>query len=114
MKFKKDKLESLKEKHDNALLIVSSTESKMINIICQDYKDEDYREQLINEAELSGFSRQKLTNIKNTFQDFNEDNIDFNVVSDIMDAQKFIKEIKKESFFSKIANIIPEDKIGNS
>lgn len=112
MKIKKDKLERLKETHDKALTKVTNTEVEMINEICKNYNDQDYRDSFIKDAENTGFSREKLKNIKKAFHDFNEDDIDYNVVEDIMDARQHIMENKKESFFSKIANIIPEDKNG--
>lgn len=102
----KDKFEKLKEEHDKHTRIAGDLETTIINSVFKEYINKEERDNLIKQAKTYSFSEQKLKNIEDAFNNFNEDTINYNIASDIIDARKHIKEHSKESFFSTISNIV--------
>jgi hypothetical protein len=109
--FKRDKLNTLKEEHDNALNIAANKEQEIINTVIDKYIDEEERQQLVSDAKRFGYSSKTLSRIESVFSNFNQDTLTYNVAEDIIDARNHVRDHKKESFLSKISNVIPEDEI---
>ena len=105
----RNKVTVLRNKHDKATDTVILTENEIIHVVFVEYLDEEARQELLDDAKAFCYSREKICNIESAFNDYNKDSITFNVALDVIDAKKHIKEHKRESFFSKIANIIPDD-----
>lgn len=110
------KLNTLKNKyikHKNAEKIAKEKseeiENKMINETLIQFQDQKDREKLINNAKKYYFSAEKVKRIEAVFSEFNQDVMNYNIVSDIIEMSDFVEERKRESFFSKISNVIPEE-----
>lgn len=102
----KDKLNKLKEQHDEYARKTGELETEIVNSVFKEYMDEDKRNELLKKARTFNFSQKKTEDIEKAFTNFNKDNITYNVASDIIDARNHIKEFDSESFFSQIANIV--------
>lgn len=102
----KDRLNKLKEQHDEHARITGELEIEIINSVFKEYMDEDQRAELVQNAKTFSFSKEKLTRIESAFTDYNKDSITYNVATDIIEARNHIKEHGQESFFSKIANLV--------
>lgn len=113
----KDKLEKLKENYDEKIRIAHENltsaqkiRAQIVNEVFSEYLDEEERKKLIKQAKAFSFSKEKLKRIEDAFDDFNEDNINYNIASDIIEARVHIKEHKNESFLTKLSGfIIDED-----
>ncbi len=106
-------LKKLREFHDNEIRRgnehldkAKELENKIVNEVFSTYLDEEERNRLINQAKAFSFSKEKLTRIEEVFNEYNEDNIDYNIAIDIIDAQTHIKEHKKEGFLSTISKLV--------
>lgn len=99
----------LRKKHDNKLKSASNLETKIINSVFDEYMDEDERQRLVSEARTCCYSEDKLKNIEESFNSFTIDKVTYNVANEIIDAQNHVKQHKKESFLSMIANVVPID-----
>lgn len=106
----KDKISKLKKQHDEYARKTGELEIEIINSVFKIYMDEGKRSELLEKARTFNFSQKKTDDIERAFTNYNEDNITYNIASDIIDAQNHIQEYDRESLFSQIANIvIPKD-----
>ena len=111
--FRKSKLEKLKDEHAEELRMAAehsekakNIEAQIVNSVFDQYIDPEKRKQLIEQAQTICYSEEKLNIIIDVFENYNKDNVTFNVANEIMEVQKDIKEHNKESFFSTISNIV--------
>lgn len=109
----KDKIEKLKLEHDKEIIIAGKhlekaedLEDDIVNSVFKEYNSKEERDELIKRAKAFNFSKEKLEHIERVFEDYNQDNVNYNVALDIIEARKHIKEHSKESFFSTISNIV--------
>ncbi len=112
----KDKLNSLNKKYIKQSNIEKSAkekkeniESEMVNEVIKMFQDENERNLFISEAQKYCFSDDKIATMRSVFDNFNQDNITYNFIEDVIDADRHIQEHKRESFFSLISNVIPEE-----
>lgn len=90
--------------------------NEMVNDILDIYREEQDRNMLINEAKRFHFSAEKINRIEEIFdnKNFNQDNISYNNIADIIEVRIFIDERKdKPGFLSLVGNFIPERESGN-
>lgn len=107
--FKRFLRSKLRKKHDKALNVVVKTEKEIVNSVFDDYIPENNRKELIEKAKKCCYSEDKTQLLENVFQKYNIDVVTYNIANEIMDAEDHIKQHKRESFLSRISNVIPID-----
>lgn len=96
----------LKEKHDSKVIEVQKIETEIVNLVFRDYINPEDREKLLEEAKTFCFSEAKIAEVQRVFDNYNTDTMVYNIAVSIMEMKSFIQENKKESFFSRIANVV--------
>ena len=109
----KNNREKLREEHDKEIRIAGkhvkkakNIETEIINSVSNQYIDKEQRDKLIQQAKTIYYSEEKIELISKVFEKYDRSKVTYNIAIEIMDAEKDIKEHNKESFFSKLSNIV--------